>query len=182
MSLEDHFAQVAAVTPLENGEDLDTVKLYKYRAGRNSNKCSSLRKQFQRELPRVQGKRTAEQEIFEDEQLSLLEGFADLDDDNTPIIDQETGMPQVSKAKEGECKAALRALKAKHPQAVQDYEDQEARVKHYMEETVPVELFTISWRDVPAKVTGTYVAATECMLTDLPHNGGASIPDGKADD
>jgi hypothetical protein len=168
VELVNIFEAIAGVKAHEVDDKLD-VQTFKWRAGRNEQKCRSLCEEFKTEMAKIQSTKGAPSDLQEylDKQDELFKKHAVKDDSGAPIVDGE-GNVNIDKASRDALKAEVDALMAEHPDVVLWSSDRDAKAEAYMNEAVDVELFAFPWEKLPSGIHGSYIEAAKVMLDGVP--------------
>jgi hypothetical protein len=186
VKLKENFSDVSQVTPMAEGtfnepcphcgqevemkrdaEPMGKVQTFKWRAGRNAEKCKQIATGFKDDIQAIMADTPALTEFFK-EQDELFARFQKKDADGKPVARNEDGSIPVDDTRADEIKAAMVELKQKHAGAMADYAARDENLKRYMAETVAVELMTVDAENLPRKISGDWMVAIAEMLENVP--------------
>lgn len=190
VKLKENFSDASAVTAQAEGtfnepcphcgqeiaikrdaEPMGKVQTFKWRAGRNAERCKSVAMSFKNDIAKIMAD-TPELIAFFDEQEALFTRFQKKDADGKPVAANPDGSVPVDESRADEIKAAMVELKQRHAKAIQDHEAREANLKAYMAESVTVELSMVEMADLPRKISGDWMVAIAEMIEGLPSEVG----------
>jgi hypothetical protein len=170
----DHFQAASKVQRSEN-EDSEKVNRFKYACGKNADLISSLIKTVNVELSKI----TAPVDGYDDYMVArsaVCEKHCQRDEAGNPKIiggeeDKENGGikryvfdPKTLKT----AKAEIAALDRIYKTVLAKVEKQQDALEKLLDKTVEPSLHCVEWKDLPERISGTYLVVLSPMIKNIP--------------
>jgi hypothetical protein len=170
----DHFQAASKVQRAEN-EDSEKVNRFKYACGRNADLITSLIKTINIDLTKI----TAPVDGFDDYMTArsvICEKHCQRDETGNPKFiggeeDKENGgmkryifNPETLKI----AKKEIAALDKTYKTVLAKVEKQQTDMEEYLDKETKVSLYCVEWKDLPERISGTYLVVLSPMIKNIP--------------